>query len=30
MAPKTPKKARRKKGVAWNKGLKIGKKDAER
>jgi integrase len=28
MAPKTPKKARRKKGVAWNKGLKIGKKNA--
>jgi len=28
MAPKTPKKARRKKGVAWNKGLKMGKKDA--
>jgi integrase len=29
MAPKTPKKARRKKGgAAWNKGLKIGKKDA--
>jgi integrase len=28
MAPKTLKKARRKKGVAWNKGLKIGKKDA--
>jgi integrase len=27
MAPKTPKKARRKKG-AWNKGLQIGKKDA--
>jgi len=28
MAPKTPKRARRKKGAAWNKGLKIGKKDA--
>jgi integrase len=28
MAPKTPKKARRKKRVAWNKGIKIGKKDA--
>src|SRR5215831_10318185 len=28
MAPKTPKRARKKKGVAWNKGLKIGKKDA--
>ena len=28
MVPKTSKRARKKKGVAWNKGLKIGKKDA--